>query len=117
MEVMIIRHAEPDYGKDTVTENGRQEAKALGLSLKESGLDDLYVSPLGRAQETCRYIAEALNINPVTLDWLREIQLDVDLGYAPGIFQVMITCPEVIYLLQTSGGRGLRSENICGPIS
>jgi len=86
MEVILIRHADPDYKKDTITEKGHQEAKALSLSLKGSRLDNLYVSPLGRAQETCRYIAEALKVKPVTLDWLREIQLDVDLGYAPWDF-------------------------------
>jgi len=86
MEVMLIRHADPDYSKDSITEKGRREAEALALSLNDKGLDDLYVSPLGRAQETCQYIAEALKVKPVTLDWLREIQLDVDLGYAPWDF-------------------------------
>ena len=86
MEVMLIRHADPNYREDTITERGRREAEALALSLRHRGLDDLYVSPLGRAQETCRYIAEALKVRPVTLDWLREIQLEVDLGYAPWDF-------------------------------
>lgn len=86
MEVLLIHHADPNYGKDMMTENGRRQAESLALSLKHRGLDDLYVSPLGRAQETCRYIAEALKITPVTLDWLREIRLDVDLGYPPWDF-------------------------------
>ena len=104
----MIHHTDPNYGKDMMTENGRRQAESLALSLKHRGLDDLYVSPLGRAQETCRYIAETLKITPVTLDWLREIRLDVDLGYPPGIFRATITSPVTIYLFQTGGGRNLR---------
>jgi len=73
MEIILIRHADPDYKNDTITERGRAEAKALALSLKEKRIDALYASPLGRAQETKRYIAEALNMESTTLEWLREV--------------------------------------------
>ena len=75
MEVMLIRHADPNYKQDTITELGHRQAKALAQSLKNSRLDFLYVSPLGRAQATYRHIADVLNANSATLDWLKEIGL------------------------------------------
>lgn len=89
----MIRHADPDYKNDTITEKGRREARALAESLKGL-IDDLYVSPLGRARETCKYISKALNIDPIVLDWLREIDIGLDLGYAPWNF------PKIEYLLK-----------------
>lgn len=82
MEIVLIRHADPDYQNDTITERGRAEAKALALSLKDKQLDALYVSPLGRAQETKRYIAEALQMESTTLEWLREVSGGSIDGYA-----------------------------------
>jgi len=82
MEIILIRHADPDYKNDTITERGCEEAKALALSLKEKRIDALYVSPLGRAQETKRYIAETLNMESTTLEWLREVSGSSIDGYA-----------------------------------
>ena len=82
MEIILIRHADPDYKNDTITERGHAEARALALSLKEKRLDALYASPLGRAQETKRYIAEALNMESTTLEWSREVSGSSIDGYA-----------------------------------
>lgn len=74
MELLLIRHAYPDYVNDTLTEKGHQEAKLLAERLREIHLDKIYVSPLGRAQATMRPTAELKGIEPVTLDWLREVK-------------------------------------------
>jgi probable phosphoglycerate mutase len=65
-----------NYKKDTITKLGHAQAKALAQKMKNMRIDFLYVSPLGRAQATSSYIADALGINPVTLDWLKEINWD-----------------------------------------
>jgi probable phosphoglycerate mutase len=72
LEILLIRHGDPDYSKDSLTPRGRIEAQRLAETLREVDIDDLYVSPLGRAQETCACTAQAKQLEPVTLDWLRE---------------------------------------------
>ena len=60
MRLYIIRHADPDYEHDTLTEDGHKEAQALAKRLASHGLDRIYCSPLGRAIDTARYTAEPL---------------------------------------------------------
>ncbi|MCX7778193.1 MAG: histidine phosphatase family protein, partial [Armatimonadetes bacterium] len=50
MRILLIRHSEPDYSRDTITEVGHRQAKALANSLEKIQIDRLFVSPLGRAQ-------------------------------------------------------------------
>ncbi|MEK3864141.1 histidine phosphatase family protein [Paenibacillus sp. FSL H7-0716] len=47
MQIFPIRHGDPDYSIDDLTELGHQEAAALGKRMASSGLDELYASPLG----------------------------------------------------------------------
>jgi probable phosphoglycerate mutase len=72
MEILLIRHGDPDYSTDSLTPRGVDEARQLAAALQRVPLDALYVSPLGRALETCAYTAEAKAMQPITLDWLRE---------------------------------------------
>ena len=72
MEILLIRHGDPDYANDTLTPRGHVEAQRLADALSAVRLDDLYVSPLGRAQATCAYTAQDKGMMPTTLDWLRE---------------------------------------------
>ena len=73
MQVLLIRHGEPDYENDTLTEVGHQQAQLLAASLAAESLDAIYVSHMGRAQDTMRYTAELTGLRPATLDWLREV--------------------------------------------
>ena len=54
MKLIIVRHAEPDYSIDSLTEKGFKEAEFLAQRLKKIKIDDVYVSRLGRAQDTAR---------------------------------------------------------------
>ena len=74
MRILIIRHGDPDYANDTLTEKGRREATLLAEKLRKEKIDYIYSSPLGRAKDTCMYVARALGKeNEVTVkDWLRE---------------------------------------------
>ena len=75
MRILIIRHADPDYSIDSLTERGKVEADLLGGYLS-SRLDRentyFYVSPLGRAKDTAKYTLDRLGANAETLDWLSE---------------------------------------------
>lgn len=73
MNIYFIRHGEPDYITDSLTETGHQQAQKLAETIEELQLDEIYQSPMGRAKQTAAYSAQKLGIEPVTLDWLREI--------------------------------------------
>ena len=72
MDILLIRHGDPDYAHDSLTPRGVDEARQLAAALQHQPLDALYVSPLGRALETCTFTAQAKAMEPITLDWLRE---------------------------------------------
>ncbi len=74
LELVFIRHADPDYPNDTITKLGHRQAKALATHLKRSGLafDALFASNFGRAQATMRYTAEAYGLSGTICQWLGE---------------------------------------------
>lgn len=72
MKILIIRHGDPNYAIDSLTDRGRVEAALLAEHLKGKNIDHIYISPLGRAQRTAEYTMEALGITGQTLDWLQE---------------------------------------------
>ncbi|GKX30225.1 hypothetical protein SH1V18_27050 [Vallitalea longa] len=73
MRLYIIRHAEPDYKNDTITDDGHKQAKALAKRLNKEGITRIYCSPLGRAIDTMKYTAKLMDIEPKILEWTREI--------------------------------------------
>ncbi|MDO5133616.1 MAG: phosphoglycerate mutase family protein [Eubacteriales bacterium] len=83
MRLLFIRHAEPDYSTDSLTEKGRREAALLAKTAPSLRMDHCFVSPLGRAQETAAYCLEAVGKTAVTLDWLEEFDAPVDLNRTP----------------------------------
>ncbi len=72
MRLLIIRHADPIYRPDTLTEKGRKEAKLLADRLAGEKIDYCYVSPLKRAAETAGYYLRKTGKTAETLDWLHE---------------------------------------------
>ncbi len=83
MRLLMIRHGDPDYEKDSLTETGWQEAELLAKRLKKLDIAAFYVSPLGRARDTASCTLKAMRRSAETLDWLREFpphRLDADIG-------------------------------------
>jgi len=77
MKIIIVRHCDPDYQHDSLTERGFKERDALTEYLKKVDIKDIYVSTLGRARETAAPIIEARGLTPKYCDWLREFQMAV----------------------------------------
>lgn len=87
MRLLIIRHGDPDYIKDSLTETGWKEAEALSVRMAEfdahfnngSGQEKeqvfYYVSPLGRARDTASCTLKKIGKEAVECDWLREFPL------------------------------------------
>ena len=74
MRLYIIRHGDPNYVDDCLTEPGRFEAAALADYLVWLGIDRLYSSPLGRARETAEASARRLGLPVESLEWTRELK-------------------------------------------
>ena len=72
MQLLIIRHGDPDYEHDSLTEKGRREAELLKQRLLKQPIDAFYCSPLGRAKATAEPTLKALSKTAVTCNWLRE---------------------------------------------
>ena len=89
MRIVFIRHGDPDYTTDTLTEKGRKEAALLAENIGYLGLEEalVYVSPLGRARETASYVLDKLGKTGVTLDWLREFPGMVDINGCPELLE------------------------------
>ena len=78
MNLIFIRHAEPDYTIDSLTEKGFREAQMLANRTKDWKVDEVYVSPMGRAQDTASFSLKNWVITPVTYDWLQEFYYRID---------------------------------------
>jgi probable phosphoglycerate mutase len=75
MKLVIIRHGDPDYEHDSLTEVGFREAELLSERVGRMDVTAFYQSPLGRAQATARPSLEKMNRTAETLDWLREFPI------------------------------------------
>lgn len=85
MKLLIIRHAEPDYTIDSLTEKGWREAGYLAEML-EKQLDEsaragqvfFYKSPYGRAKDTASVTLRKLGCTAEELPWLKEFDVFID---------------------------------------
>lgn len=72
MRLIFIRHGEPDYVNDTLTEKGWREAELLAERISKWNVTELYCSPLGRAKDTASCTLKKMNRTAITLDWIKE---------------------------------------------
>lgn len=83
MKLVFIRHGDPDYVNDTLTEKGRREAELLSDRVVKMDIKDIYCSPLGRARDTAEFSLKKLGKDAVICDWLQEFfypVIDPDTG-------------------------------------
>ena len=75
MRLVIVRHGEPNYEKDCLTEKGHVQAKLAAERLSDEGIEEIFSSPMGRAKETASYTSEKLGIkNLSVLDFMHELK-------------------------------------------
>lgn len=72
MKLVIIRHGDPDYVNDALTEQGKVEAKLLAERMAKVDAKEYFVSPLGRAKMTASYTLEKLGRTATECEWLKE---------------------------------------------
>ena len=90
VKVILIRHGETDWNTKQIfrgrkdiplNEVGLVQAKAVGVSLSDIQIDAIYSSPLGRALETAKVLAESRSLEVE----LEEGFIDIDFGKWQGI--------------------------------
>ena len=83
MEIVLIRHGQPDWGSgvDIYTKNpgltslGKLQSEKSSSAFVENGIDEIWVSPLKRAQETfAPFEDKKIAKSTYTYDWLQEMQ-------------------------------------------
>ncbi len=72
MKILIVRHGEPDYEIDGLTEKGAKEAELLADRLTKENIRAVYCSTLGRARLTAKPTLDRLGITAEYCEWLRE---------------------------------------------
>ena len=76
MRILILRHGEPDYDLDCLTEKGHEQAALLAERLAGEDIAAFYVSPMGRARETCDATLRRFpGQEAAVCDWLHEFDL------------------------------------------
>lgn len=81
MKLLIVRHADPDYDRDSLTETGWIEAELLAKRLEKLDVKAFYVSPLGRAKDTASLTLKAVGREAEECRWLREFAARVKKPY------------------------------------
>ena len=72
MKLLIIRHGDPNYEIDSLTEKGWKEAEMLAERIAPMDIKDYYVSPLGRARYTASLTLKKAGREAEILPWARE---------------------------------------------
>ena len=80
MRLLLIRHGDPDYDADSLTEKGHVEARLLAERIAAMDIKEYYMSPLGRARKTAEYTLSKAGRTAEVLDWAREFDVPVDDG-------------------------------------
>jgi len=78
MKLLIVRHGDPDYEIDSLTEKGWREAEFLSERLTKLDVKAFYVSPLGRARDTASITLKKLGRSAEECQWLREFSAAID---------------------------------------
>lgn len=83
--VTLVRHAQQDYPDPVnfdpaqwvdppLSATGRQQALAVGAALAQDQVDVVLASPMSRAQDTARAIAQQHELDVLTVEGLHEIE-------------------------------------------
>ncbi|MCQ2537089.1 MAG: histidine phosphatase family protein [Lachnospiraceae bacterium] len=72
MRIILVRHGEPDYAHDSLTEKGWREARLLGERVAKWNVKDFYCSPYGRAKDTAKPSLELTGKDITVLPWVKE---------------------------------------------
>lgn len=73
MRLIFVRHGDPDYQNDCLTDIGRRQATNTATRLHDEKIKAIYASSNGRAIETASYTAKDHGLDVQVLDYMHEI--------------------------------------------
>lgn len=73
MLLYIVRHGDPIYETDSLTERGKLQAEAVGKRMYDVKIDKIFSSPMGRAKETAEPACRLLGLEKNLEEWTHEI--------------------------------------------
>ena len=73
MLLYIIRHGDPNYETDSLTERGVLQAEAVGKRMADAGITRVFSSPMGRARQTAEPTCRLLGLEYTVEPWAHEI--------------------------------------------
>lgn len=88
MKLIIIRHGDPDYSIDSLTEKGWREAEYLSERISQLDVKAFYVSPLGRAKDTASLTLKKMRRTAEECEWLREFSPQIRRPDQPDTYKV-----------------------------
>ena len=97
MLLYLIRHGEPDYKEDALTETGWKQAHLVAGRLVESGVDEIHSSPMGRARETARPTAERLGLPVQVEPWAYELGSEGATTFPDGVSKRISSLPPAYF--------------------
>lgn len=82
MKLIIIRHGDPIYETDSLTEKGQKEALLVADRMRKENISAVYCSPLGRARLTAKPTLDGISVKAEYVEWLQEFDYSkIDLPY------------------------------------
>lgn len=74
MLLYLIRHGDPVYETDSLTERGILQAEAVAKRIAASGINRIYTSPMGRAKQTAAPSCRLLGLSAEIEEWSHEVE-------------------------------------------
>ena len=84
MLLYIVRHGDPDYATDSLTERGILQAEAVGKRIAAANINRIFTSPMGRARQTAEPACRLLGLTPTVENWTEEISEYIRITYPDG---------------------------------
>ena len=97
MLLYIIRHGDPDYATDSLTERGKRQAEAVGRRMADAKINKIFSSPMGRAKQTAEPACRLLGLDVTVEEWTREIEKEVKTPYPDGIRKSITLLPNTVF--------------------
>ena len=84
MLLYIVRHGDPDYTTDTLTDRGWLQAEAVGKRMQAAGIQRIFSSPMGRARQTAEPACRLLQLPCEIEEWAHEIEDELYTNFPDG---------------------------------
>lgn len=109
MILYIVRHGDPIYVTDTLTDRGRAQAEAVGQRMVDAGINRIFTSPMGRARETAAPACRMLGLEAEVEEWAHEVEDERLTPYPDGEIKSVTKLPS--HLLRENGNINISYEN------